>query len=80
MAKFAADDLKAKTAAILYNNGDDYSKGLAEAFKSSFTGAIVDTETYNTGDKDFNAQLTKIAPHKPDVLFLPDYYSSLLLL
>ena len=75
MAKFAADDLKAKTAAILYNNGDDYSKGLAEAFKSSFTGAIVDTETYNTGDKDFNAQLTKIAPHKPDVLFLPDYYS-----
>ena len=75
MAKFATDDRKAKTAAILYNNGDDYSKGLAEAFKSSFTGTIVDTETYNTGDKDFNAQLTKIAPHKPDVLFLPDYYS-----
>lgn len=79
MAKFATEDLKSKTAAILYNNGDDYSKGLADAFKSSFTskgGSIVDTETYNTGDKDFNAQLTKIAPKNPDVLFLPDYYST----
>ncbi|MCI1955767.1 MAG: ABC transporter substrate-binding protein [Oscillospiraceae bacterium] len=79
MAKFATEDLKTKTAAILYNNGDDYSKGLADAFKSSFTekgGSIVDTETYNTGDKDFNAQLTKIAPKNPDVLFLPDYYST----
>lgn len=78
MAKFASEDLKSKTAAILYNNGDDYSKGLADAFKSSFTekgGSIIDTETYNTGDKDFNAQLTKIAPKNPDVLFLPEYYS-----
>ncbi len=75
MAKFAAEDLKVQTAAILYNKGDDYSEGLAEAFKGSFTGKIVDTESYNTGDKDFNAQLTKIAPLKPDVLFLPEYYS-----
>jgi branched-chain amino acid transport system substrate-binding protein len=75
MAKFASEDLKAKTAAVLYNNGDDYSKGLAEAFKSSFAGKIVDTETYNTGDKDFSAQLTKISPKNPEVLFLPDYYS-----
>lgn len=75
MAKFANEDLKAKTAAVLYNNGDDYSKGLADAFKSSFQGQIIDTETYNTGDKDFSAQLTKISPKKPDVLFLPDYYS-----
>lgn len=75
MAKFSVTDLKAKTAAILFNNGDDYSKGLAEAFKENFSGKIADTETYNTGDKDFNAQLTKIASSKPDVLFLPEYYS-----
>jgi branched-chain amino acid transport system substrate-binding protein len=74
MAKFATEKLKAKTAAILYDNGSDYSKGLAEAFKSAFTGKIVDTESYNSGDKDFNAQLTKIAPYNPDVLFLPEYY------
>lgn len=77
MAKFAFDDLHAKTAAVLYNIGDDYSKGLAQAFLDSFTskgGKIVDKETYNTGDKDFNAQLTKIAPANPDVMFLPEYY------
>ena len=74
MAKFASEDLKAKTAAVLYNNGDDYSKGLYSAFKASFTGSIVETENYNTGDKDFNAQLTKIAAKKPDVLYLPEYY------
>lgn len=79
VAKFAIDTLKAKTAAVLYNNGDDYSKGLADAFQESFTGKggkVVASETYNTGDKDFNAQLTNIAPKNPDVLFLPDYYNT----
>lgn len=77
MAKFAAGDLKAKTAAILYNIGDDYSKGLAQSFEEVFTskgGKIVSKETYNTGDKDFNAQLTKIATTNADVMFLPEYY------
>ena len=79
VAKFAASNLKAATAAVLYNNGDDYSKGLADNFVSAFKaagGKIVASETYNTGDKDFNAQLTKIAPSNPDVLMLPDYYST----
>jgi branched-chain amino acid transport system substrate-binding protein len=79
MAKLASTDLGAKTAAILYDNGNDYSKGLAEKFQASFEeagGEIVASETYLTGDKDFNAQLTKIAATNPDVLFLPDYYST----
>jgi branched-chain amino acid transport system substrate-binding protein len=79
VAKFAYGQLKAKTAAVLYNNGDDYSNGLAQSFITSFKaagGKIVATETYNTGDKDFSAQLTKIAPYKPDVMMLPDYYST----
>ncbi|PJI10106.1 MULTISPECIES: ABC transporter substrate-binding protein [Clostridium] len=76
IAKFAASDLKAKTAAILYDNGNDYSKGLAEYFQKSFKGKVVETETYNTGDQDFNAQLTKIKATNPDVILLPDYYST----
>ena len=39
ISKFAAEDLKAKTAAILYDNGIDYSKGLAEFFKRGFEAA-----------------------------------------
>ena len=79
VAKLASTDLKAKTAAILYDNGNDYSKGLAQNFQKNFEaagGKIVDSETYLTGDKDFNAQLTKISATNPDVLFLPDYYST----
>lgn len=79
VAKFASDDLKAKTAAILYDNGNDYSKGLADYFKQAFEaagGKIVASETYSTNDQDFNAQLTKIKPTNPDVLLLPDYYQT----
>ena len=79
VAKFAATNLKATTAAVLYNNGDDYSNGLAQNFMTAFKaagGKIVEQETYNTNDKDFSAQLTKIAPTKPDVLMLPDYYNT----
>ncbi|MCB2294413.1 ABC transporter substrate-binding protein [Clostridium algoriphilum] len=79
IAKFASKDLKAKTAAILYDNGNDYSKGLAEFFEKEFVaagGKIVAKETYATNDKDFKAQLTKIKPTKPEVILLPDYYST----
>lgn len=76
IAKFAESDLKAKTAAVLYDNGNDYSKGLAQYFQKAFKGKIVESETYNTGDQDFNAQLTKIKATNPDVILLPDYYST----
>lgn len=80
MAKFAAENLKAKTAAVLYDIGNDYTKGLAENFKASFEndfkGKIVQFLTYSQGDQDFKAQLTKIKSANPDVLFLPDYYNT----
>lgn len=79
MAKFAWDELGAQKAAVLFDLSNDYTKGLAEAFQSAFTtlgGEIVASETYAFGDQDFNAQLTKIKGVEPDVLFLPDYYST----
>lgn len=79
LAKYASDTLHAKTAAMLYDVGSDYSKGLSDSFKKSFEaagGKIVASETYNTGDTDFNAQLTKIKPLNADVLLLPDYYNT----
>ena len=39
MSKFAMDTLKAKNAAVLYDNANDYSKGLAQVFKDSFEKA-----------------------------------------
>lgn len=76
--KFAVQDLSAKTAAILYDTGNDYSVGLTENFEKSFVengGKIVSKEAYTTNDKDFNAQLTKIKSANPDVVYLPDYYN-----
>ncbi|MFZ1492419.1 MAG: ABC transporter substrate-binding protein, partial [Candidatus Competibacter denitrificans] len=78
LAKFALEKLKAKNAAVLYDVASDYNKGIAEVFKANYEklgGKIVAFETYTTNDKDFSAQLTKIKDAKPDVIFLPNYYS-----
>jgi branched-chain amino acid transport system substrate-binding protein len=77
MAKFALGQGK-KTAFIMYDKGNDYVLGLAEAFEKSFTeggGTIVGKEAYTSQDTDFSAILTKVADSKADVLFLPDYYN-----
>lgn len=81
--KFAAENLGKRRAAVLYDIGNDYSVGLADNFKISFTengGEIVSVESYATGDKDFNAQLTKIKSANPDVVYLPDYYGTVALI
>jgi len=77
MAKFAANTLKAKRAAILADFNSDYSKGLTEFFKQSFTklgGTIVDEKTYTQTDRDFSSQLTAIRTTNPDVIYIPGYY------
>ncbi len=82
-ATFALKDLKAKTAAILFDVGNDYSKGLAEVFKATFEkdkGAVVAYESYQKDDVDFSALTTKVAVQKPDVVFLPDYYNKVALI
>lgn len=78
LARFALENLKAERAALLYDVASDYNKGIAEVFRESFErlgGKVVAYETYTTGDKDFSAQLTKIKDARPQVVFLPNYYS-----
>lgn len=83
MAQFATEELKAKKAAVLFDIGNDYSKGLAEFFQKSFKeagGEVVAVENYTQADNDFNAQLTRIKGLAPDVIFLPDYYQKVALI
>ena len=78
MAKFARQDLKATTAAVLYDVASEYNKGIAEFFKQFFEadgGRVVAFASYTTGDKDFSSQLTTIKAASPQVLFLPNYYN-----
>ena len=77
LANLAKKNLNAKTVALLVNNSSDYSDGVAEAFvkEAEKLGLqVVAKEGYAEGDKDFRAQLTKVAAANPDVLLVPDYY------
>ena len=78
LASFARRTLKANTAAMLVDARSDYSIGLADAFRKAFTsrgGRVVSEVKYSEGDSDFSAQLTAIVPARPDVLFVPGYYT-----
>jgi len=78
-AMFATNNLKAKKAFIMFDQSNDYVKGLAEAFEGNFTqlgGTIVGKESYvGKTDTDFSAILAKVKSAKPDVVYLPDYYN-----
>ena len=77
MAEFAIEELGATKLAIMYAN-HDYGKGLLDATTPvvpELGGEVVAIETYAPGvDKDFSAQLTKIAQAEPEaLLLLTDY-------
>lgn len=77
IADFAATELKGQTAAILMDNGDDYSEGIANTFTDVFEshgGKIVNTESYTDQDKDFMPLLLNIKANNPDIILIADYY------
>lgn len=77
LATLAKERFGAQTAGILVNNSSDYSDGIAKAFTEQAEKLginITVKEGYADGDRDFRAQLTKIATVNPDVLLIPEYY------
>ncbi len=82
MAKFARENLKLTKAAILRDVGNDYSVGLADFFAAKFKelgGTIVADESFKAGDQDFKAQLTTIKNRKPELIYVPAYYTDVAL-
>ena len=78
-AQFAAENLKAKKVAMLYDVGNDYCVGISKEFKKNFEaagGAVVYEKTYNAGESDFKAFLTEVKELNVDVIYLPDNYST----
>ena len=67
----------ANTAAVIIQNGDDYSVGLANFFIDAFknlTGdenSIVDVSEFQLNEYDFKAFLKNIKAMNPDVIFAP---------
>ena len=76
MAGFVVNDLGKKTAAMIWQNGDVYSKGFVNAFDANFQelgGRIVANQIYEQGDTMFDGQLGIIKDANPDVLLLASF-------
>ena len=77
MARFAANTLNAKKAAIMVDYNSPYSRGLTEYFELSFAklgGSIIAKQSYSQSDADFRGQLSAIKTAEPDVVYIPGYY------
>ncbi len=84
MANYALNELGFTQAAIIKENGSDYSVGLARFFNNAFIaggGEIVADIDYQKMDNDFTAQLGAIRAANPEVIFAPgDFAPSALLI
>jgi branched-chain amino acid transport system substrate-binding protein len=81
MANYVYKNLNLGKAAVIYDNGNDYNKGLAKFFEEQFKalgGEIVASEAFTDEDKttDFRALLTKIKSKQPEFLYSPNYYTA----
>jgi branched-chain amino acid transport system substrate-binding protein len=82
-ADFAANNLKAKKAAVMFDNANDYSGGLKDSFVENFqkTGGEVGViEGYDPKQTDFKDVLNKIKTLNPEVIFIPDGYEKVSLI
>ena len=76
MAEVAYKDLEARTAAVLIQQGDVYSEGLADVFTANFTqlgGSVVLTTSYKRGTSNVDSQLNEVKKANPDVIFIPGF-------
>ena len=76
MAKYALDN-GMKTAVVVTDAKQDYSVGLSKAFKKAYeagVGKIVKTVLINSGDKDFNAQVSTDKAAHPSIIAFTGYY------
>jgi len=63
-------------AVIVFDMKQDYSVGLAKAFKKAYTkggGKVLKMLFINSGDKDFNAQVAQIKRLNPKFIYTPIY-------
>lgn len=79
IANFAVDELKAKSAAIILDDKNDYAVVLARFFADSLRkrgGQIVSEQKYEASATELGAQMTAIEAARPDVVFAPGFYTT----
>ena len=75
LANYTTNELKAKKVVLYFDNSSDYAKGIAKSFEKTYTGKIVDKVSFQSGDKDFQATLSKIKSEDYDAIVMPGYYN-----
>lgn len=69
------------SVAVLYNNADEYSTGIYQAFKDELAAKgksdiLVADESFATEDVDYTTQLTAIKSKGAKAIFVPAYYQA----
>lgn len=78
---YPSDDFEAKmvathatqngyTRAAIISETTDFAQGVRNAFKATYTGAVVLDETFNTGETDFRTLLTKLRAANPQMVYV----------
>jgi branched-chain amino acid transport system substrate-binding protein len=83
LASYAIKTLKYTKLAVLYDQGSPFAVSLAAPFTDFVvrnSGAIVASEPYVTGTKDFRTLLLKIQASNPDAIMLPNYLQDQILI
>jgi branched-chain amino acid transport system substrate-binding protein len=80
ITKFAASEFNATKAAVLYDELNAYSRGMASSFKEAFeaqngAGSVVAYEHFRTGATDFSKQLQSIFKAGSQFIFTPQHFN-----
>ena len=82
-ARFVRETLKRERVAVFYAAQDTYSSGLARTFidalRAAGTPPILE-KGYQKGETSFRTYLAEIRDSKPDAIFVPNYYSDMVLI
>ena len=79
-AQFIKNNLGCETVGIIYDNANDYTLGLYEAFvaKAEEIGLeVVATEVGVAGQADYSAQISKLSDAEPDAIYAAEYAQEL---
>jgi len=79
-ARFVANTLHKKRAAILYASDDLYSSGLAKEFRDEAKKLgleIVAEKQFLKSETNFTTFITELRDAKPDVIYAPIYYNAM---
>jgi len=76
LARFALEELQARTAVLMTNTDNAYSTALARYFREPFArrGRVLAELEYLQETSDFRVQLEQVLRLAPDVLFVPGYH------